>query len=68
MPVMDGYEATKIIKEDARTKNIPVIAVTAKAMQADKDDAIRAGCDDYISKPLKMDILVGIIKGWINKK
>jgi signal transduction histidine kinase/DNA-binding response OmpR family regulator len=68
MPVMDGYEATKIIKENARTKNIPVIAVTAKAMQADKDDAIRAGCDDYISKPLKMDILVGIIKGWINKK
>jgi signal transduction histidine kinase/DNA-binding response OmpR family regulator/CHASE3 domain sensor protein len=66
MPVMDGYEATKIIKSNAKTKDIPIIAVTAKAMAEDRIKAIEAGCDDYISKPLKMDILLGIVKSWIS--
>ncbi|TWX72673.1 response regulator [Colwellia sp. C1TZA3] len=65
MPVMDGYEATKIIKSNAKTKDIPIIAVTAKAMAEDRVKALEAGCDDYISKPLKMDILLGIMKSWI---
>jgi len=66
MPVMNGYESTKIIKNSADTQNIPVIAVTAKAMQEDKDKAIEAGCDDFISKPLQMNILLGIVKGWLD--
>jgi CheY-like chemotaxis protein len=66
MPVMDGYEATKLIKSNARTKDIPIIAVTAKAMPEDRIKAVAAGCDDYISKPLKMDILLGIVKSWIS--
>jgi signal transduction histidine kinase/DNA-binding response OmpR family regulator/CHASE3 domain sensor protein len=66
MPVMDGYEATKIIKSNAKTKDIPIIAVTAKAMPEDRIKAIEAGCDDYISKPLKMDVLLGIVKSWIS--
>ncbi|MFT5851859.1 MAG: CheY-like chemotaxis protein [Colwellia sp.] len=65
MPVMDGYEATKIIKSDAKTKDIPIIAVTAKAMAEDRIKALEVGCDDYISKPLKMDVLLGIVKSWI---
>jgi len=66
MPVMNGYESTKHIKNNAQTKDIPVIAVTAKAMQEDKDKAIAAGCDDFISKPLQMNILLGIVKGWLD--
>ena len=65
MPVMDGYEATKIIKSNAKTKNIPIIAVTSKAMAEDQVKALEAGCDDYITKPLKMDVLLGIVKSWI---
>ena len=64
MPVMNGYEAAKSIKSNAKTKDIPIIAVTAKAMLEDRQKALDAGCDDYVSKPLKMDILIGIIKGW----
>ncbi|TWX49263.1 response regulator [Colwellia hornerae] len=66
MPVMNGYEATKIIKSNASTKHIPIIAVTAKAMAEDQVKALEAGCDDYISKPLKMDISLGIVKSWIS--
>jgi len=65
MPVMDGYEATKIIKSNQKTKHIPVIAVTAKAMEHDKQRTLDVGCDDFISKPLKMDILLGIVKSWL---
>ncbi|NQY95286.1 MAG: response regulator, partial [Campylobacteraceae bacterium] len=65
MPVMDGYEATKIIKSNIRTQHIPIIAVTAKAMDHDKQKTLDAGCDDFISKPLKMDILLGIVKSWL---
>jgi len=65
MPVMDGYEATKRIKSNSQTKHIPVIAVTAKAMDQDKQKTLDVGCDDFISKPLKMDILLGIVKSWV---
>jgi len=68
MPVMDGYEATQIIKANEKTKHIPIIAVTSKAMSDDKDKALEVGCNDYVTKPLKTDILIGIIKGWLNKQ
>ena len=68
MPLMDGYKATKIIKEDKKLKNIPVIALTAKSMSEDKQIVLDAGCDDYLTKPIDKDILVNIAKGWLNKK
>ncbi|MCD4667752.1 MAG: response regulator, partial [Sulfurimonas sp.] len=68
MPVMDGYKATKRIKEDAATKDITIIALTAKAMPEDKQKALDVGCSDYITKPVKMNVLIGIIKGWLSKK
>ena len=68
MPVMDGYEAIKIIKEDEGLKNIPIIALTAKALKGDKEKALKTGADDYISKPVDYDILVRLINAWINKK
>jgi CheY-like chemotaxis protein len=57
LPVMDGLEATKRIKADETLKSIPIIAVTAHAMQGDREEALAAGCDDYLSKPIDEDLL-----------
>lgn len=62
MPVMDGYEATRRIKADARLSKIPLIALTAKAMPEDKEKCLRAGADAYIPKPVKCDELAAMIK------
>lgn len=52
LPGMDGLELTRKLKNDARYKNIPVIAITAYAMKGDKEKALAAGCVDYVTKPL----------------
>jgi CheY-like chemotaxis protein len=52
LPGMDGLDATRIIKKDAGLKDIPVIALTAFAMQGDEEKAQQAGCDGYITKPI----------------
>lgn len=58
LPVMDGWEATRLLKGAEDTKRIPIIAVTAHAMAGDRDKIIRAGCDDYIAKPVDIDALL----------
>ncbi len=63
MPEMNGYEATKGIKK--LNKDLPVIAQTAFAMRGEKDKILKAGCDDYIAKPIKQKDLLNIIKKWI---
>ena len=55
LPAMDGLEATQIIKADPETSHIPVIAMTSHAMKKDREKAIDAGCDDYISKPIEQN-------------
>jgi CheY-like chemotaxis protein len=62
MPIMDGYEATRRLKADAATKNIPVIALTAHASAADRRQAIEAGADDYEPKPVNFDRLLDKIQ------
>ena len=52
MPTMDGFEATKILKADAETRNIPIIALTSYAMKEDDEKMREAGCDGYITKPI----------------
>ena len=52
LPVMDGWEATRVIKADEQTRGIPVIALTADAMPGDREKAIEAGCNEYESKPI----------------
>jgi CheY-like chemotaxis protein len=61
LPVMDGWEATRRIKADATTQNIPVIALTAHAMAGDEQKALEAGCDDYDTKPVELNRLLGKI-------
>ncbi|MDH5396380.1 MAG: response regulator [Gammaproteobacteria bacterium] len=61
LPIMDGWEATKILKNSSVTANIPVIALTAHAMSSDRAKAIEAGCDDYDTKPVDFQRLLGKI-------
>ena len=61
LPVIDGWEATRKIKADPATQQIPVIALTAHAMAGDEQKALEAGCDDYDTKPIDLKRLLGKI-------
>jgi PAS domain S-box-containing protein len=67
MPVMDGYEAMKIIRSNPETENIPIITISAKAMKEDYQKAIDNGANDYISKPMDVQKLLSLLKIWLYK-
>ena len=67
LPVMDGWQATREIKSDPKTKNIPVIALTAHAMAGDREKCIAAGCDDYDTKPIEFPRLLEKIQTLLKK-
>jgi CheY-like chemotaxis protein len=56
---MDGWEATRRVKSDDATRSVPVIGLTAHAMAGDREKAIEAGCDDYDTKPVELERLIG---------
>ncbi len=58
LPILDGWEATRRIKAEPETSEIPVIALTAHAMQGDREKALEAGCDDYDTKPVELPRLL----------
>src|SRR5882757_6850062 len=62
LPVIDGWEATQQLKADPATATIPVIALTAHAMDSDRQKAIAAGCDDFDTKPVELARLLGKIE------
>ncbi|MQA38413.1 hybrid sensor histidine kinase/response regulator [Rugamonas aquatica] len=68
MPVMDGYDATRKLREDARHANLPVIAMTANAMVGDKEKCLEAGMNDFIAKPIDVAQLFTTLARWIKVK
>jgi signal transduction histidine kinase/DNA-binding response OmpR family regulator/CHASE3 domain sensor protein len=68
MPQMDGYETARRIRENYQWKNLPVIAVTAKAMTGDREKCINAGASDYITKPVDIDQLTSLLRVWLYEK
>ena len=67
MPEMDGYETTQKIGREHKNSTLPIIAVTAKAMKGDRQKCIEAGASDYITKPLKIDQLLSLMRLWFYK-
>ncbi|WP_159519962.1 response regulator [Sunxiuqinia indica] len=67
MPVMDGYEAMRIIRQTPDVKDIPIICLTAKAMKEDHENALKNGANDYLSKPLNEEKLFSMLKIWLYK-
>ncbi len=67
LPVMDGWEATRTLKSNPRTRSIPVIALTAHAMSGDEKKAYEAGCDDFDTKPVELPRLLGKIEAALIK-
>jgi len=65
MPELDGYETTKLLRKMPQYRNLPVIAVTAKAMTGDREKCIAAGASDYITKPVDVDQLISLLRVWL---
>jgi len=68
MPVLDGHEATRQIRQDPRFKDLPIIAMTASAMVSDQEQALKAGMNDHVSKPIDTRELFGALLKWIEPK
>lgn len=68
MPVMDGVAATIEIRKDSKNKDLPIVAMTANAMQQDREKCLQVGMNDYVAKPIDPDELFGALLKWIKPK
>lgn len=68
MPVLDGWEATKQLKNSEVTRDIPVVALTAHAMDGDRERTLEAGCSDYVPKPVDLPLLLEKIENLLAQK
>ncbi|MGA8707626.1 MAG: response regulator, partial [Steroidobacteraceae bacterium] len=67
MPEMDGYETMRRIRSDARFRQLPIIALTAKAMKGDREKCLEAGASDYVAKPVNSDQLLSLVRMWLHR-
>ncbi len=65
MPIMDGYEAIRKIRSMEQFKGLPIIALTARATQQDREQCIQAGASDYMSKPINVEALLELLSVWL---
>jgi len=65
MPEMDGYEATRAMREMPEFQRLPIVALTAKAMKGDREKSIASGASDYITKPVDVDQLLSLMRVWL---
>ena len=68
IPVIDGWEATQVLKHDPATKKIPIIALTAHALASDRDKAMEVGCDGYLAKPCEPRAVVAEVQRFLGKQ
>ena len=67
MPEMDGMETIQEIRKVSRLKNLPIVAVTAKAMKGDREKCIEAGAWDYLSKPVDAEQMITVLRAWLHR-
>jgi two-component system, cell cycle response regulator DivK len=67
LPEVDGWEAARLLRAAPATRTVPIIALTAHAMAGDRDKAIEAGCDDYDTKPIELERLLGKIQALLDR-
>jgi len=67
LPIVDGWQVASVLKKDYRTREIPIVAVTAHAMVGDEEKALAAGCNDYLSKPVDFTELERLVKKYLGE-
>jgi two-component system, OmpR family, alkaline phosphatase synthesis response regulator PhoP len=68
LPKMDGYKICRLLKFDKKYKHIPILMLTARTQEKDKETAMEMGADEYITKPFEIDEVIKIIKSYLDKK
>jgi CheY-like chemotaxis protein len=67
MPDMDGYETTAAIRDMPQFSDLPIVALTAKAMQGDREKSLAMGASDYITKPVDPNQLISVLRAWLTR-